>query len=236
MRKKITVFIATYNQCEFLENAILSALNQKYPKDKFEVLVIDDGSTDTTQDVLSKYEGKIRIIHQEHIGLPDTCNHGIMEAEGQYFIRLDSDDIFHPKIIFYLSSAFDTYPEIVAAYSDRILLLTDREEIVSVPENDLYSLIACGVMMRTEKLRALSGYRKTFWEEYDLFLRLSKFGAFKHVAKPLYYYRRHAYNMTSDMVLRKKGWLELIEKYGKDTIKRAGNYSQFEELKAILIG
>lgn len=233
-KKKITICIATYNQSIFLEEAINSALTQDYPRKLFEIIVINDGSIDNTSEILSKYGKEIKVIHQKNHGLPEACNRGIEEAMGEYFIRLDSDDIFAPKIITYLSRVLDLDYKTVAAFSDRVVFFNNHQETILVPEKDLYSMIGCGVMMRTEQLRQLGGYRKVFWEEYDLFIRLSKLGSFKHVQQPFYYYRRHNKNMTSDIELRKKGWLELISIHGKDAIIKAGNYAEVQELRNIL--
>lgn len=230
-KKKVTVFIATYNQCAFLEKAISSALKQDYPREQYEIFVIDDGSTDGTKDLLSKYEGKVRVLYQSNIGLPETCNRGIKEARGEYFIRLDSDDFFDEKILSLETEAISSRPGIAAVYSDRTLIYNDHQKVISLTGNNIYEIIACGVMMRTNMLRRIKGYRKVFWEEYDLFLRLSQFGKFHHIPYPLYSYRRHDCNMTNDIELCRKGWRELVSIHGREKIINAGNCDGLEIIK-----
>ncbi len=230
----MTVFIATYNQCEFLESAINSALNQDYPKEQYEVLVINDGSTDDTGAILTKFERDVRILRQDNAGLPKTCNRGIKEAQGDYFIRLDSDDFFDTKILSYEAPVLDSNSDVAAVFSDRSLVIDSQKEVISLSGNDIYEMIACGVMMRTEQLREIGGYRKVFWEEYDLFIRLSQLGSFHHIPQTMYFYRRHDRNMTSKLKARKEGWHELIQLHGKQKLMRAGNYDSIRELSEIL--
>ena len=234
MKKKVTVFIATYNQCEVLESAINSALNQDYPLEQYEVLVINDGSTDETENILSKYKKTARILHQNNMGLPKTCNRGIKEAQGEYFVRLDSDDLFDSNILSLEVPVLDSRPEVAAVFSDRSLIIDGQKEVIFLSGNDMYEMVACGVMMRTKQLRKLGGYRKTFWEEYDMFLRLSQYGSFHHIPQPLYFYRRHEKNMTGKLKARKEGWHELIQLHGKQKLIKVGNYSRIKELSEML--
>jgi glycosyltransferase involved in cell wall biosynthesis len=229
MEKKVTVFIATYNQCEFLESAINSALNQDYPQEQYEVFVINDGSTDETENILSKYKKTVRLLHQNNMGLPETCNSGIEEAQGEYFIRLDSDDLFDPKILATEVPVLDSNPEVAAVFSDRSLIIDGQKEVISLSGNDMYEMVACGVIMRTSQLRKIGGYRKTFWEEYDLYLRLLELGSFHHIPQPLYFYRRHDRNMTGEAKAREEGWQELIRLHGKQKLMMAGNYNRIKE-------
>lgn len=234
MKKKVTVFIATYNQCKFLESAILSALNQDFPQEQFEVLLINDGSTDDTEAILSKFERDVRILRQDNAGLPKTCNRGIKEAQGEYFIRLDSDDLFDSKILSLDVPVLDSRPEVAAVFSDRVLLVEDHKEVLLLSGNDIYEMIACGVMMRTNQLRKIGGYRKMFWEEYDLYLRLSELGSFHHIPQLLYFYRHHDRNMTREAKARKDGWRELIKLHGREKLMRTGNSGRIKELSEIL--
>lgn len=234
MKKKVTVFIATYNQCEFLESAINSALNQDYPQEQYEVLVINDGSTDETENILSKYKKTARILHQNNMGLPKTCNRGIKEAQGEYFIRLDSDDLFDSNILSLEVPVLDSRPEVAAVFSDRSLIIDGQKEVISLSGNDIYEMVACGVMMRTNQLRKIGGYRKMFWEEYDLYLRLSELGSFHHIPQPLYFYRSHDRNMTGEAKARRDGWRELIKLHGREKLMRTGNPGKIKELSELI--
>ena len=89
----VSVIIPTYNRSQTLSNAIDSVLAQQ--SKALEVVVVDDGSTDETQDLLGKYEGKIKVITQSNQGVSAARNAGINAALGEWIALLDSDDIWH---------------------------------------------------------------------------------------------------------------------------------------------
>ena len=96
LNNKISVIIPTYNRGNIIENAITSVLNQTYKN--LEVLIIDDGSTDNTKEVIDKFEDKrVKYIKiKENLGGSNARNIGIRKASGKYISFQDSDDIFYP--------------------------------------------------------------------------------------------------------------------------------------------
>lgn len=100
MNKKISIIMPTYNNGNAIEQAINSALNQKYSE--VELLVIDDGSTDDTADVIKKIadrDQRIRYIYQENQGVSAARNKGIEAASGEYLMFIDSDDTYVDEAI-----------------------------------------------------------------------------------------------------------------------------------------
>ena len=89
----ISIIIPCYNQAEYLPQAIESALNQKTGED-FEVIVVNDGSTDNSLEIAKSYKG-IKVISQVNKGLSSARNTGIMNAIGDYILFLDADDNFY---------------------------------------------------------------------------------------------------------------------------------------------
>jgi glycosyltransferase involved in cell wall biosynthesis len=108
--KTISVIIPTYNYGRFLRDAIDSALAQTYRP--LEVIVVDDGSTDDTPQVLAAYGERIRAIRQENLGVGTARNTGIAAARGEYLAFLDSDDIMRPTKLERDIARFETDPEI----------------------------------------------------------------------------------------------------------------------------
>ena len=92
--KKVTVVIPTYNRAHLVKDAVESVLNQTYQN--FELIVIDDGSTDNTKEVLAIYKDKLSYIYQENQGRSSARNHGIKLASCEYIAFLDSDDVWFP--------------------------------------------------------------------------------------------------------------------------------------------
>jgi glycosyltransferase involved in cell wall biosynthesis len=95
--KKISVIIPCYNSSRFLAESIDSALGQNYAN--IEVVVVDDGSTDDSPDIMARYGNRIRIVRQANAGLPAARNAGIQVAVGDLFAFLDSDDWWSPNFI-----------------------------------------------------------------------------------------------------------------------------------------
>ena len=91
---QVSVVIPTYNQARFVAATVESALAQTYPN--VEIIVVDDGSTDDTQAVLSAYRGTVHCIYQQNKGLAGARNTGFLASRGDYLLFLDSDDLMHP--------------------------------------------------------------------------------------------------------------------------------------------
>jgi glycosyltransferase involved in cell wall biosynthesis len=118
-RLSVSVIIPTYNRAAFIAAAIDSALNQTRPPD--EVLVIDDGSTDQTPRILSRYESPVRVIRQPNRGRSAARNVGLRAVETDAVIFLDSDDLFMPRCIERCVRELEARPKIGVVYSDAYL-------------------------------------------------------------------------------------------------------------------
>ncbi len=89
---KISVIIPTFNHGHYIKKAINSIFNQTYKN--FEIIIVDDGSTDNTLDIISIYGDSVRYIYQENRGLAGARNTGIQASKGEYLAFLDADDYF----------------------------------------------------------------------------------------------------------------------------------------------
>jgi glycosyltransferase involved in cell wall biosynthesis len=112
MKKSVSVVIPTYNYSNFVCKAIDSVLNQTYSP--IECIVVNDGSTDNTMEVLKLYEGKIHIIDQINGGLSNARNSGIKAASGEYISFLDSDDWWEINKIEQQVDYLDNHPDVNA--------------------------------------------------------------------------------------------------------------------------
>ena len=95
----ISVIIPTHNYGSFIGDAIESILIQDYPQERIEIIIVDDGSTDNTRDVIRKYASRVTYLYSERKGVAAARNKGISLAKGQIITFLDADDIWLPMRI-----------------------------------------------------------------------------------------------------------------------------------------
>lgn len=101
---RTSIIIPTFNQKDFLAEAIESALAQTTP---CEIVVVNDGSTDGSKFVCDEYADRIKVVHQVNKGLPSARNTGIMNATGELILMLDSDDKLLPTAVERIEKVFD---------------------------------------------------------------------------------------------------------------------------------
>ena len=232
-RPELSVVMATYNQAATLAEALESLLLQDLGPDRWEVIVVDDGSTDRTPELLRRYAGRVKVHTQTHQGLPAACNAGLAQAGGEYLARMDSDDRVEPDWVRQELELLRAHPEACAVYPDYAEFREDGSVLPRpAQQENLYSLMACGTLFRTEALRAVGGYRPFYWEEYDLYLRLRQRWLLLHLPKPLYFVRSHPARMTARAEQRQQGWKELIREWGRETLLSAGTDPELEEIAA----
>ena len=114
----VSVIIPTYNRADFLKEAIESVLAQTFRD--VELLVIDDGSTDRTRDVLDGYGARLRPIFQANRGVSSARNAGIRAAQGRYIALLDSDDLWLPKKLAAQIAVMEAQPDIPLCHTEEI--------------------------------------------------------------------------------------------------------------------
>jgi len=194
-----SVIIATYNCERYIGRAIRSMIDQSFPKDQYEIIVVDDGSTDHTRQILESFGDWIRVITLgEHKGLPYACNEGIRKALGRYVVRVDADDYAHEDLLRAENLYLSLNPDLDAVACDYYVV--DENERHIARKNADNEPIACGVMFKKDNLVAIGLYDEDFLmlEEVDLHIRyLQKFNI-QRIQLPLYRYRMHRSNMTSD--------------------------------------
>tara|TARA_B100000123_G_C25702110_1_gene415763 strand:+ start:555 stop:1187 length:633 start_codon:yes stop_codon:yes gene_type:complete len=201
----ISVIIPVYNREKYIGRALRSILNQSIDKSRYEIIVIDDASTDNSEKIIKKYSKEITLIsNKKNLGLPASLNKGINNAKGRFIIRIDSDDYVHkdflkiPYLFLTLNSDFD-------AVSLDYYKVDDRENIIS-KNNCITDPIGCGIMFRHENLVEIGLYdeKQLLHEEKELRLRFEKKYSIKRIQLPLYRYRMHDSNMSEDTELNFK--------------------------------
>ena len=112
MRPTVTVLIDTYNHERFIEEAIVSVLEQDFPREETEVIVVDDGSTDRTPEIIRKFAPRVRHLRKANGGQASAFNAGIAEAIGDYVAFLDGDDWWAQDKLQWVCNTFESNPEI----------------------------------------------------------------------------------------------------------------------------
>jgi glycosyltransferase involved in cell wall biosynthesis len=221
----VCVLLCTRDDGPTIERAIDSVQSQTLARERFELLVIDDASEDATPDLLRRYaeaDPRIRVHRPErNLGLVGACNLGLELIEAPYFVRLDGDDRFEPRLLEALvDAAEDSGADVVSCdRHDEDPAGHQTVRRLNAPR-DLSGTIAIGTLMRTALVRELGGYRPMFWEEYDLYLRLLKAEAqWRHVPEPLVVYSvGDDGRMTADVEHVARGWNELAETWPEDVL------------------
>ena len=204
----ITVYITNYNYDKYLEQAINSVLDQE--KVDFELLIIDDGSTDDSHKILEKYRSHplITIIYQKNKGLNITNNIALRLSRGKYIMRLDADDYLEKDALFLLSKELEQDEELGLIFPDYFIVDSDGERVERHHRHDfkeevsLYDQAAHGActMIRVEFLKSLGGYNENYkcQDGYELWVKFIQHYKVKNLNIPLFNYRQHGVNLTSN--------------------------------------
>lgn len=218
-RPEISVIIAAYNHENFVARCIRSLMAQTLDSNRYEVIVVNDASTDGTQYVLEQFvspvSARLRVIaSSKNRGLPVSLNVGINAAKADVVIRVDSDDFVNEYFLEFFLVYMNMNPDCQAVASD--YLIVDDSENVIRRVDCLAEPIACSIAFRKKALYDLGLYDEDFLchEDADLRIRFEKKYEINHLSLPLYRYRKHENNLTSNSKLMKKYKDQLDAKHG----------------------
>jgi glycosyltransferase involved in cell wall biosynthesis len=221
----ITVYITNFNYGEYLKKSITSVLNQTFKN--IELIIVDDGSTDNSKKILNEYfkNKKIKIIYQKNKGLIKSSNIAIKLASGQFIMRLDADDYLDKNALLILYNEIIKNDEIALVYSDYFLIdkfenLISHERKNSIKHNSLKNNPAHGAcsLIRKSSLFEVGLYNEKFDRQdgYDLWIKLSKRYKIKNINLPLFYYRQHDKNLTTNNQKLLKVRSRIFDTYSKN--------------------
>jgi glycosyltransferase involved in cell wall biosynthesis len=210
MTPKISVVLPVYNAAPFLAQAVDSILAQTFAD--FELIVLDDGSTDATPAILQRYasDGRVRLLRQPNAGVVPTLNRGLDLCTGELIARMDADDIAHPRRLEAQVRFMSMRPEVGLLGTAYRLIDAQGRDLGAQPValNDLAirwaSLLTSPfahptVMMRRATLERhglrYSAEAETV-EDYDLFARSLEFWRGANLDQPLLQYRVHGQSNT----------------------------------------
>ena len=229
----VSVVIPSYNAAGYITTAIESVFAQSFRP--FEIIVVDDGSTDNTREALAPYQGRITYRYQENRGVSAARNEGIRHARGELIALLDADDIWSAEKLALQVKAFCLHPEAGLCFTDNskydaagILqessLAAGLQQWISNHRERGAEEISFGplfqellqrncihtstILARREVLEAAGLFDETFrvCEDYDLWLRIARLHPFLCVNRVLCGYRFHPEGLSGSMETRAALW------------------------------
>lgn len=236
VKMNVSVIITAHNYGKYLPEAIESVLTQTY--DDYEIIIVNDGSTDNTEDILKHYEqkadSKITTIKLPGVGLAKAANIGIQNSCGEFVIRLDADDYFDENILLIESNILKRNPNIGMVYPDYYTItkygeIIDNKRLMKVNKEIKLldrSPLAAGAMYRRSCFESLGGYNEDlrYQEDYDFWIRfIDKFNVY-NVNLPLMYYRKHSASMSNNFEARMKARQFVKEKFVTNKKSRDDKY------------
>ena len=234
MSVDVSVVLATYNRAQFLGAAVESILAQSFAN--WELLVVDDGSTDSTPALLARYarqDARVKIFRQPNQGVAAARNHGIALAEGACLTIQDSDDVSHVHRLQACWEYLQRHAHLAGVHHDVASMDADGRPIWFYRPKFMFP----GLFVRTAALRQVGGFRAFFrcMEDRDLLVRLGEAEhSMGHVTRPLCYRRRHhdAGRLSRDIDCSFYSFCE----YASRHLRRSGGRDVFDGLEDLEIG
>ncbi len=232
-RPSISVVIPAYNAARFLRSTLESVLAQSYPV--IECIVVDDGSVDSTADIVGEFEARVTLLSQTNQGVAAARNRGVLEATSELIAFCDADDVWRQDKLELQVQAFAEDPDASAVFCGVVIVDAELEPLNEPPTPDFPSLdlasivhhraggvppaVASTLLARRDTLIAVGLYDGTFSDaaDWDLVVRLRKVGPFVGTTERATFYRDHEAAMSGQVRLRAVDNRRLFEKFAQDT-------------------
>jgi glycosyltransferase involved in cell wall biosynthesis len=221
----VSVIIPCYNQGHFLAKSIQSLKEQTYPN--IEIIVINDGSTDNTQEISGSFPG-IKYVFQENQGLPNARNRGIMESQGKYLAFVDADDWLYPDAIEKNVTILEANPETAFVSGSHSLYFEDSGELKEDHHGEQIEKDFYTVMLERNYIGNPATVLYTKWildlfpfdnsekikgcEDYDHYLKISRRFPVLHHNGKISIYRKHGDNMSDNYPMMLESVLHALKR------------------------
>src|SRR5258707_2297565 len=196
----VSIITPTYNRASYLQETIESLLHQTYHN--IEYIVLDDGSTDNSQEILAKYNDRLTWATQPNMGEQRTVNNSWSKASGEFVMVVNSDDLIFPSLVDNAVAVMQAHPEVLVVYPDWYSIdeksaIIREHRIRDYNYLEQVGLWLCyvgpGALMRRAALQIVpertTKYR--YVSDYDYWLRLGLHGSVIHLAQSLATHRTH---------------------------------------------
>jgi glycosyltransferase involved in cell wall biosynthesis len=225
---QVSVVIPAYNACKYIVETLESALNQNFQS--FEIIVVDDGSTDGTHTVVEKYGDRgVVLLQQPNSGVGAARNRALSVARGEFVALLDSDDLWEPDYLQTMVGFLEQNPEVSIAFSDSLFFgeskfVGKRFQEVYPPSPPITFAKLAGMIshvnvaatLRREVFTSIGLFDETIrgGEDFELWLRALHAGCrIEPVPKVLVHYRRHASSLSLGAPVQERAALVALAKW-----------------------
>ena len=240
MNPEISVVIPAYNAAQYLKDSISSVIDQTFSN--WELIVIDDGSTDNTSNIVKGFQAdqRIRLIRQENKGVSAARNTGIKAATGKYIAFLDADDFFLPQNLQKKFDILSSNPDIDFIYSDMIHCDNSLKDLSVEKGTEADNLLNKVLLWETETIPCLPSnlvirtsdiQGKIAFDEYlsncaDRFMKMSIAQSLKgkYIPQALFKYRHSPGSMSTKVWLLEKDETYIIKQIKEKNIGPAGAF------------
>ena len=208
----VSIILPTYNCAAFLSHSIGTILSQTY--NSYEIIVIDDGSTDNTKEVLYPFMQRIKYIRlEQNKGLPTARNIGIRSAQGKYIAFIDADDLWLPEKLQTDIEYFETHPEVSMVYSKHINIDEKGDDLggntkKQLPSGNIFTqlfseqnfIITSSVVVRKEVFETTGLFDEQLFncQDWDMWLRIAFHFKVAGINKPLVKYRHNPHSLSKN--------------------------------------
>lgn len=200
----LSVVVTNYNYGRYLGRCLRSLLSQSVQSDVFEIIVVDDASTDDSAVILESFRDSIRVkFNDKNMGLAYSANSGILSAQGRYVVRVDADDYVHRDFIRVLLLGYEFFGTETEAISTDYQVVTP-EGILQEYGHAEKEPIACAIAFKVDALETLGFYNHTLRinEEVDLRKRFYDKGfRIRNINLPLYRYVKHSSSLSRSVII-----------------------------------
>jgi len=241
----ISVIIPAYNRAPYIVDTLTSVFEQKYPN--IEIIVVDDGSSDGTYELLKGYHnsGEVRLLthpQRANRGQSASLNLGLLEAKGSFISILDSDDMFASGKLEDQAEFLQLNPDIGMVYGQGYAVDAEGKFLFEVPENghresgdpnllllDCYMALPGGALIRKPVMNKVGLFEETFraGQDHDMALRIMEATKVAYLPKLAFYYRKHGDSISAKGLERRwRTGMEILRRaserypYRKSTLRK----------------
>ena len=228
---EVSIILPTYNRADTIKRSVTSIINQTF--ENWELLIVDDGSTDSTAESVNNLDPRIKYHYQKNKGVYTARNNGLNLSRCNYITFMDSDDEWMPQKLTLQVEKFEKTSGkvgLIYAFYDVIYDKTNTlvGKIDTHHKGDVYEVCLSGnpigastVLIRKEVLQKVGYFDERFngMQDWDLWLRISKHYHFDYVPKYVFKYYLHDNQLSCNLALRVQIWECFLAKFKDDFIQ-----------------